>query len=309
MLIAASRRLADRGARGIQVAHQALLPIIVWLNVRIIFGQAHRAQSLVPIGLLYSAIPVWHVFVPALQAMTISVVSALLRIVAIPAYVDGRFRHTSAAASFMSRMAARACTISSSPRRSRRCTANCAATAGRVRVYLFGLAIALALVSNWLRVFIIIVAGDLTDMQHYLVRVDHSTFGWVVFAVAMVVFLLLVQRWPVPARIHHASRGSDSVRGDALASIAAHAAAVAALASRSAPPGCCCAGPGRRGSQRRHSRRDRRAGSGPAESCHGRWRPQYRTPPICTRSASSRAAARSVCFYSATFCRSTRTRN
>ena len=47
--------------------------------------------------------------------------------------------------------------------------------------------------------FIIIVAGDLTDMQHYLVRVDHSVFGWVVFAVAMVAFLLLAGRRPVLA--------------------------------------------------------------------------------------------------------------
>ena len=31
---------------------------------------------------------------------------------------------------------------------------------------------------NWVRVIVIIYAGHLTNMEHYLVAQDHITFGW-----------------------------------------------------------------------------------------------------------------------------------
>jgi EpsI family protein len=154
---------------GIQVAHQALLPIVIWLNVRLVFGPRIAAQSLAPIGLLYSAIPVWHVFVPVLQSMTVSVVSVLLRVVAVPAYVSGDFVHIRSGVFHIEDgcaglhyfiVAATIAVLHGELRRDRLGT----------RLYLFALAIALALVSNWLRVFIIIVAGDLTDGTMRVVR-------------------------------------------------------------------------------------------------------------------------------------------
>jgi hypothetical protein len=49
----------------------------------------------------------------------------------------------------------------------------------------------LALLANWVRVYTVIEAGYLTDMQSYLVRVSHYGFGWCVFAVALFVFFWL----------------------------------------------------------------------------------------------------------------------
>jgi EpsI family protein len=46
--------------------------------------------------------------------------------------------------------------------------------------------VALAIIVNWIRVSTIIVAGYVTDMQHYLVTVDHYRFGWMLFVLAMV---------------------------------------------------------------------------------------------------------------------------
>ena len=299
LLVASSLAWLIAVRAGIQVAHQALLPIIIWLNVRIIFGQRIAVQSLVPIGLLYSAIPVWHVFVPALQAMTISVVSALLRIVAIPAYVTGDFVHIRSGVFHVEDgcaglhyfiVAATIAVLHGELRGDRRTT----------RVYLFGLAIALALVSNWLRVFIIIVAGDLTDMQHYLVRVDHSKFGWVVFAVAMVVLLLLVRRWPVLAAVPRTAAGSDSVRVDAPARIAARACAVALLASGIGPAWLLLL-PVRAAAAPNVAVPAALEGwAGPTEPCHGRWRPQYATADLHTQHEFARGGA-AVCFYSATY--------
>ena len=78
---------------------------------------------------------------------------------------------------------------------SRCSTANCTGTDSRTRVKLVALAIALAMLTNWIRISIIIVAGHLTDMQHYLVSGEHYSFGWAVFAVAMAIYFLIVRRW------------------------------------------------------------------------------------------------------------------
>ncbi len=42
----------------------------------------------------------------------------------------------------------------------------------------------LAIVGNWMRIILIVLAGDLSDMQHSLVE-DHIWFGWVTFGVAL----------------------------------------------------------------------------------------------------------------------------
>src|SRR5690606_33862058 len=65
------------------------------------------------------------------------------------------------------------------------------------RLKVIALADALALLSNWVRVYLIILAGYLTQMQHYLVSVDHYRFGWAVVAVVMVLFFVLARRFPV----------------------------------------------------------------------------------------------------------------
>jgi EpsI family protein len=47
---------------------------------------------------------------------------------------------------------------------------------------------------NWVRVFTVVLAGQLTDMQSYLVRVDHYWFGWLLFGVAMMGFIWFTGR-------------------------------------------------------------------------------------------------------------------
>src|SRR5690606_23436432 len=69
----------------------------------------------------------------------------------------------------------------------------------RMRLKLVALAAALSMAVNWLRIVIIVIAGYLTDMQHYLVSREHLSFGWVMFALTMAVFFLIVRRWPLPA--------------------------------------------------------------------------------------------------------------
>jgi exosortase/archaeosortase family protein len=69
----------------------------------------------------------------------------------------------------------------------------------RRRLLLFAVAVVVGMVANWIRVYVIIVAGYVTDMQHYLVQVDHLAFGWAVFSVAFLPVLWLGFRLERPA--------------------------------------------------------------------------------------------------------------
>ncbi len=73
-------------------------------------------------------------------------------------------------------------------------------------------AVILSLVANWLRVFFIILAGDMTSMQHGLVD-DHETFGWLMFGASMLPLLIfghLLQRFSFGTKIETKSKSIDS---------------------------------------------------------------------------------------------------
>lgn len=64
----------------------------------------------------------------------------------------------------------------------------------RLTAMLLGIGACLAVVANILRIFIVVMAGQLTEMQHYLVTQEHVSLGWVVFAIIMMIFFILAGR-------------------------------------------------------------------------------------------------------------------
>lgn len=199
---------------GIELFHQAFLVATLWTAVWAAFGLRIALQLWVPIGLLVFAVPVWEVVNPLLQEGTVRAVSLLLNFTSIPAYVEGNFVH----------LASGVFEIAGG------CSGLHFMIVGLalgvvygelgfdrfgMRAKLVALAAGLALLANWLRVFIIVIAGYATDMQHYLIRKEHYTFGWVVFSVMMLVFFLLARRIapPLPAtRAPGIERASTTTR-------------------------------------------------------------------------------------------------
>jgi exosortase A len=186
---------------GIELFHQALLVAALWAAVWAAFGLRFALQLWVPVGFLIFAVPVWEAVNPLLQEGTVRAVSLLLKFTSIPAYVEGNFVH----------LASGVFEIAGG------CSGLHFMIVGLalgvvygelgfdrfgMRAKLVALAAGLALLANWLRVFIIVIVGHATDMQHYLIRKEHYTFGWVVFGVMMLVFFLLARRIapPLPAR-------------------------------------------------------------------------------------------------------------
>ncbi|MBM0106193.1 exosortase [Steroidobacter sp. S1-65] len=179
----------------LQIVHQVLLPLILFGAFVSCYGwQAGRRLSLT-FALLYFAVPVWDVFTPLLQTASVVAVQFLLRVVSIPAFVSGN--------------------IFTLPAGSLEVADGCAglhffvvgltiaALYGEInhdslwtRIKLMAFAMVLAMLTNWVRIFIIAIAAQATDMQHYLVREEHYSFGWALFAVTLVAFFLVVRRWP-----------------------------------------------------------------------------------------------------------------
>jgi exosortase A len=207
---------------GLRIAHQALLPAMIFGAFTACYGFSAARRNLLPFGFLYFAVPLWDALNPLLQSASTFAVRILLRTVGIPAYFSGN-TFTLPAGSleiaggcsglhFFIVGVAIAVLYGELNRDSL-----------RTRVRLVVLAAVLAMLTNWLRIFIIAVAAHLTDMQHYLVSEEHYTFGWIMFAGTMVVFFLIVRRWPLPVEQSDAAAetlpgaGSISWRGAALA--------------------------------------------------------------------------------------------
>ena len=222
-----------------------LQPLIFWLAVTAAFGWAVGALMLFPVAYLYFAVNVWHG--NPLKDLTVLVMRGLLAATGTPALIEGDTIHLSngtflieegcSGLHFMIVGLAVAALYGEQRR-----------DAWRVRVRQLALMAGLALLANWVRVYTVIQAGYLTNMQSYLVRVSHYGFGWGVFAVALFVFFWLAPFLgpePAPPPVAAPPPPSNGAAGRAqLGGFAAAAAIVFALPllnvavrmSRPAPP-------------------------------------------------------------------------
>ena len=275
---------------GILTLHATLWPLLAWLSVYAICGRRVALALSFPLAYLWFAVPIWDHLNGLLQGWTVVAVDLLNRITQVPASVQGnlvtipsgQFEIASGCSGLHYFMVALAI----------------AALAGelhhdrpRTRLMLVVLAAALALLTNWLRVYVIILAGHLTDMQHYLVRVDHYKFGWVVFALAMLVFFMVVRRLPVnsaggaslearPAR----GRQLPGVVGGLVAMVMLPVSSWAATAGKSDAVPAPVDAPQRTGF------------SGPVSPSPA-WRPVFKGPDAELRVAYVSAGGRVVDYY------------
>ena len=160
----------------IMVVQATVIPAIVFAALISIFGLRSAKVWLFPLAYFMLAVPVWDSVNWILQKMTIAATTAFLNVVNVPAYIDG--------------------SIVELPNGTFEIAAGCAGLGffivslalvslygylymsnlrNRVLLIIFGAL--LAILMNWVRVTVIIVAGYRTDMQHYLVTVDHYNFG------------------------------------------------------------------------------------------------------------------------------------
>src|SRR5215469_3942 len=190
-----------------------LQPLIFWLAVTAAFGWKVGRVLLFPVAFLYFAEPIW--YGAPLQALTVYVMRGALALTGPPAVVEGNYIHLSNG-TFISEEGCSGLHFMIVGLAIAALYGEQRHDSWPLRVRQLALMAGLALLANWVRVYTVIQAGYLTNMQSYLVRVSHYWFGWCVFAVALLVFFWLAPRLgpepPLPPEAAAQAPASASVR-------------------------------------------------------------------------------------------------
>lgn len=233
-LLAAARRLPAREARASpagamllaaallawlvayrahsDIAIEALFPAVIWLAILALCGWTVARAVVGPVAYLYFAIPVWEFLLPSLQWLSVHVTEAALAVAGVPAEVTeylvtlptGSFQIVEGCSGKRYFIVALAVSV-------------IAGAFQQLRGWRMALLVLagglLALAANWLRIFVVIYAGYATGMQHYLVAVEHETFGNVIFAVLLAAIYVAARLIARNGDRRPAGRGAEPAPG------------------------------------------------------------------------------------------------
>ena len=176
----------------VRLLEQLAVVALGWCYCWTLGGYRFALKLLVPFLIVLLAIPLWDVAISPLQDMTVTVVTRAVEWAGIAAFIDGN--------------------RVSLPYGDLVIADGCAGlnlflvslTVGSLYSYLYlrrpssiayciGLLLTLGIVTNWVRVFSLVVIGYYSKMQSSLVE-DHGSFGWVMFAVVLGLFFIFFRR-------------------------------------------------------------------------------------------------------------------
>lgn len=168
-----------------------LLAIVIgWpLFIGVILGEKYFKTLLLPTALIVMAMPAWYLLIPLLQTMTVFGVTSALSLIDIPIFIDTNFIHI--------------------PNGVIHVAGGCSGlkylqTAIALSIIMALLqdehwkkvvitaifAFVLAVISNWTRVFILVLVGHYSGLEHPLMT-DHDNLGWAVFLVALIPLIII----------------------------------------------------------------------------------------------------------------------
>ena len=181
--------------------HLMIVPLVLGA-LAVLLGWQQVKHFIAPIGLVFFAMPVWDFLAWTLQLITVEINRLLLGMFNIEFEVEGVFVYLIGVGAFE---VAHGC----SGLRYLLVGQSLALMYGelnlrtvRAKVILFLSGVFLALLANWIRVFVIIYMGYETNMQTSLIE-DHDSFGWWVFAATLVPLFLLGRRLEgLPSPVH-----------------------------------------------------------------------------------------------------------
>jgi len=182
-----------------QFAMIAMVPFVVWT----VLGTRTLKVLLFPLAFLFFAVPFGEFLVPPLMDWTADFAAAAIRLSGVPIFREGNFLTIPSGmwsiveacsglryliASFMVGCLFAYLSYRSPLRR----TAFVAAS------------LAVPIVANWVRAYMIIMLGHLTD-NRLAVGADHLIYGWIFFGVVMVLLFWIGAKWREDNLPQHAS--------------------------------------------------------------------------------------------------------
>lgn len=175
-----------------QVIHLSTVPLVLLAWAAAVFGW-RSLVPLVPAAAAFSlALPIWEVLIWPLQMATVLVNRLLLAITPFNAEIDGTSIHLPAGTLVVADSCAGLNFLMASLLIGT-AYAMFFENEWRTRWRLIGIAAAIAIVANWIRVFGLVVIADVTSMQSGLIE-DHAIYGWVIFAASMGAYFVFAER-------------------------------------------------------------------------------------------------------------------
>ncbi len=208
--------------------HVALVSLIV-LTVPALLGPAVARALAFPLGFLYFAVPFGEFMVPTLIDHTADFTVAALRLTGIPVYREGNdFIIPSGSWSVVAACSGVRYLIASVMVGTLFAYLNYRSL--RRRLMFVGVAILVPVVANWLRAYMIVMIGHLSDNK-LAVGVDHLLYGWVFFGIVIGLMFLIGARWAEPEAEPAAAPAVAAGGGHGSVPVPAMLAAVLALAA------------------------------------------------------------------------------
>jgi exosortase A len=174
------------------VTQFALVTLLVLVSVALLGPQISRSM-LFPLGFLFFAVPIGEFMLPQLMTWTADFTVTALRASGIPVYRDGlQFVIPSGNWSVVEACSGVRYLIASLTVGTLFAYLNYRSM--RKRVVFVGVSILVPIVANWLRAYLIVLLGHLSD-NRLAAGVDHLIYGWVFFGVVMVIMFVIGARW------------------------------------------------------------------------------------------------------------------
>lgn len=211
------------------VTQLALVSLLV-LAVPAVLGLGMARLITFPLLFLYFAVPIGDFLMPQLMEWTADFTVLALRLSGIPVYREGlQFVIPSGNWSVVEACSGVRYLIASLTVGTLFAYLNYQST--QRRVLFIGVAILVPVLANWLRAYLIVMLGHLSDNK-LAAGVDHLVYGWVFFGVVIMLMFFVGARWsePDPVTDGVATRPTVSPRAPLAASVFAVATTAFAIA-------------------------------------------------------------------------------
>jgi exosortase A len=180
----------------VNAAMQFALVAMIVLLLPAVAGLAVARELMFPLGFLFFAVPIGDFMTPYMISWTADATILALRWTGIPVYRDGmQFIIPSGSWSVVEACSGVRYLMASLVVGTLFAYLNYRST--KRRLVFVGVSILVPIVANWLRAYIIVMLGHLSD-NRIATGVDHLVYGWVFFGIVILLMFMIGARWSEP---------------------------------------------------------------------------------------------------------------
>lgn len=202
----------------VNAAKQLALVTMIVMSVPTMLGWPVTRALMFPLLFLFFAVPIGEFALPTLMEWTADFTVAALRLTGIPVYREGlQFVIPSGNWSVVEGCSGVRYMMASVMVGSLFAYLNYQSM--RKRLLFLGVSILVPLVANWLRAYMIVMLGHLSN-NRIATGVDHLVYGWVFFGVVITVMFMIGSRWAEPDRERVTAGAAGAFKGDPMLSTA-----------------------------------------------------------------------------------------